>query len=193
MSGKWDELHALDRALLEPTEGDGYSRFESRSLIREIKKSVARGDDEITLILAKAFCQKHLVEAVGPTQECIIYCRVSSEQQALGHGLTRQLKVCSDYARQKDYSIVAVFSEIQSGIDPLPIRATAERMAKKRKCFILCEDASRWSRKGDSDVAPATVIMASYESERLDANIRALLEMHTANVRAGVSPPQIDA
>jgi hypothetical protein len=157
-----EDVGQLDRALL------------CSRLFIELQKSIERGgDDEVTVALARAPCEKHAQARI--TQSCVIYCRVSTEEQTNGHGLTRQLKCCADFARLKDYSIAAVFSEVASGIDPLPIRALVERMAKKNQLLILCEDHSRWSRKGSSDVPPAWVIMTS-ESERLfDEEMRAMI------------------
>lgn len=168
MSAEHPEINELSGELMSDEEP---VTFESGSLIRELRKSVARGDDEITLILAKAYCRKTIRES-GIAQACIIYARVSTEQQAYGTGLTRQLQVCSEYARQKDYLIDSVFCEVASGADPLPIRSLVERIAVEKQCLILCEDHTRWSRQGASDVPPRWVIMCSQMSALLDQHLR---------------------
>jgi len=107
--------------------------------------------------------------------ECVIYCRVSSESQTAGHGLTRQLEQCMAFAKERDYHVVAVFSEVASGIDPLPARAQAERMAARRHAKIVCENYDRWSRKGAEDVPPSNVEMASEAAQALDKEIHQIL------------------
>lgn len=107
--------------------------------------------------------------------ECVIYCRVSSESQALGSGLQRQLECCLAYAKKREYVVVAVFSEIGSGVDPLPARKQAERMASRRKAKILCENYDRWSRKGAEDAPPANVEMTSQVAQDTDDVLRAIL------------------
>lgn len=181
MKSKGAAFVALEEALQAPVDDD--LSFESSSLIRELKKSVAHGDDEVTLILAKAFCDKHL-KAQIPSQECVIYCRVSTEQQAIGGGLSRQLRACADYARRHDYIIAAIFSEVASGVDPLPVRATMERMATKRGCLILCEDHSRWPRKGADDLPPAFVRMTSESSMRFDKSLMEMIGKYGDGVTA---------
>ncbi len=104
--------------------------------------------------------------------ECVIYCRVSSESQTAGTGLSRQLNTCLRYARDREYFVAAVFSEVASGIDPLPARAQAERMATRRNAKIVCENYDRWSRKGATDAPPMNVEMASESARALDAEIR---------------------
>lgn len=111
--------------------------------------------------------------------ECIIYCRVSSEGQALRDGLRRQFVVCQGYAERKGYSVVAVFSEVASGVDDLPIRQTVERIASKRRCKIICEDYDRWSRKGAVDAPPASVEMATCIAHERENALRAIFSFPT--------------
>lgn len=177
---------ALEKELLEPEEDD-FASFESQSLIRELKKSVFRGDDEITLILAQAFCRKHLRRQ--PSQEAVIYCRVSSEQQALGGGLQRQIYTCCNYARALDYSLVGVYCEVASGAGQLPTRALVERIATKRGCLILCEDHSRWSRNGAEDVPPMHVKMCSAIEERFGDSVKELLVQYKTSILENQGKP----
>lgn len=77
----------------------------------------------------------------------IIYCRCSTMRQACGSSLARQLETSQAYARDRDYRIEAVFSEVASGDSRLPVRQVAERVADRRDCLILCESTDRWSRR----------------------------------------------
>lgn len=182
---------ALEDALSNTANEDAET-FHENPLLRELKKSVIRQEDELTLVLAKAFCEKHM-KAQFPGQECIVYARVSTEQQALKSGLARQINVCSDYARFNDYWIVAVFCEVASGIDPLPVRATIERIALKRGALILCEDHSRWSRKGVEDIPPAYVRMVSECERRFTDTVGELLVAYRnsllSTVNVAETPP----
>lgn len=168
------EVTALEKSLIQPI---GEAPFEETSLLREMRKAVVRGDDEISLILAKAFCEKFRRDEVS-AESCIVYCRVSTELQAVCDGLRRQLKRCSDFARQKDYWITSIFCEVASGADPLPIRALVERLAIKQQCIVLCEDYARWSRRGIADAPPPFVVMVSKTSAELDGQIREALSRH---------------
>lgn len=142
--------------LLEHSE-----RMLSSNLLAELKKAVIRGDEEVSIILARAVCQKFDMGNVRVVDECLIYARVSTDKQALGSGLSRQIDVCKEWAHQKNYRVVAVFCEVASGAGDLPIRTTVERIAAKRKCKIICEDFDRWSRRGIEDLPPKNVEMAS--------------------------------
>lgn len=106
--------------------------------------------------------------------ECVIYCRVSSAGQTAGHGLTRQLETCLAFAKARDYCVAAVFSEVASGIDPLPVRGQAQRMAARRHAKIVCENYDRWSRRGAIDAPPSNVEMASAAARALDREIRGI-------------------
>lgn len=140
-------------------------------LMVEAANAFRRGDDEVGLALAKAFCEKYSPPE-PPDAQCVIYCRVSTERQTTQSGLERQLKTCMEYAQAKNYSVVAVFSEVWSGADDLYARAQAERMAKARGCKIVCEDYDRWSRKGIEDMPPKNVEMASEAIREMDAELK---------------------
>lgn len=158
------------RELLEWNQG-----LLSSNLLYETQAAFARGDDEVAMVLAKALCEKYDPDRFRPRDECVIYCRVSSEQQTAGHGLTRQLEVCQKYASENRLHVVAVFSEVASGAGDLPIRAAAERVAKRRTCAIICEDYDRWSRKGVEDMPPKHVIMASDSLKMMEEELRKVL------------------
>lgn len=146
-------------------------------LVHEAKRAFARNDDEVGMALIQAYLEKFdrgIAEA-----ECVVYCRVSGERQAhKGSGLWRQLETCLDYAKRNNYAVVAVFSEIASGADELPVRATVQRMAEKRHCRVLCEDYDRWSRKGISDIPPAYVEMTSEAVTHFKEQVKDLFKMH---------------
>lgn len=147
----------------------------SSSLFQALQHAVNRGDKEVSLALARAVCNKFDADAVSPRPECVIYCRVSTDKQALGHGLKRQMDVCREWAEQKDYRVVSIFCEVASGADRLPVRATVERIAKKRGCKIICESFDRWSRKGVEDLPPANVEMASDCIRRMEEELAKIL------------------
>lgn len=109
--------------------------------------------------------------------ECVIYCRVSTEQQTKGHGLQRQLETCMAYARERGYVVVGVFSEVWTGADDLYARHQAERMARARGCQILCEDYDRWSRKGAADAPPPNVVMTSEIAKERNEALRGLFSI----------------
>jgi len=128
---------------------------------------------------------EHLVR---PNAECVIYCRVSTESQAKGSGLWRQMQTCMDYAKSKNYSVAAVFSEVWSGAEDLYVRSQVERVAKLRRCKIVCEDYDRWSRRGAEDLPPANVEMASDLAREFDEEMRRLFtpaQMYAAGGRIG--------
>lgn len=137
------------------------------------KQAFERGDSEVAMTLAKAFLEQHRIPG-PPDSDCVIYCRVSTEQQTKGSGLWRQLKTCMDYAKAKNYSVVAVFSEVWTGVDDLHVRGQVERMAKIRNCKILCESHDRWSRKGVDDLPPQNVEMTSEFEREFEEQMRKL-------------------
>lgn len=144
-----------------------------------------RGEDEVGMALVKAHVFKFAMPEPGAAASCVIYCRVSTPQQTKGSGLWRQLDTCQQFARERKLTVQAVFSEVASGIDPLPIRETAQRMAEASRCLLLCEDHSRWSRKGVEDLPPSNVVMTS-EAERLfEEEIRKIFSPFQLRVLAG--------
>lgn len=106
--------------------------------------------------------------------ECVIYCRVSTEQQAKGHGLQRQLERCIAYASERGYRVAAIFSEVWSGGDQLYARHQAQRMAEARGCKVVCESYDRWSRLGVEDLPPVYLEIASSDERALAADLKGL-------------------
>lgn len=144
-------------------------------LWRRFSQAIELREREVSEALGRALVTKFHARQVG-TQSCVIYCRVSSEVQMKGMGLWRQLKTCAEYASLKDFSIIGIFSEVASGVGPLPVRDMAVRMAQAHNALLLCEDASRWSRKGKSDAAPAYVLMTSEVSQEFEKEFNELME-----------------
>lgn len=106
--------------------------------------------------------------------ECVIYCRVSTEQQTKGHGLQRQLDECMKYARERGYVAVAVFSQVWTGAEDLYARHQAERMAKARNCKLVCETTDRWSRQGLADLPPKNLEIASEIEREAEGELKKL-------------------
>lgn len=91
--------------------------------------------------------------------DVVIYARVSSWQQAKGHGLERQLEKCMQYASDRGHVVCAVFSEVRSAKEEYIARQQAEKMARTRNGYIVCEAVDRWTRKGASDIPPNFVLL----------------------------------
>ena len=49
------------------------------------------------------------------TKNCIIDCRISSTKQASGGGLESQRMICENFAKQKNFNVLKVFSKVYSG------------------------------------------------------------------------------
>lgn len=139
-------------------------------LFKAARQAFMRGHEEVGMALALA----HIYKFARPSREesVVVYCRVSTQQQTKGMGLWRQLDTCQKYAHERNQSIIAVFSEVRSGDADLPVRAQAQRMAEAQGCKLLCEDYSRWSRKGASDVPPAYVVMTSEAERQIEEALR---------------------
>lgn len=92
--------------------------------------------------------------------QCIIYLRVSTRQQAFGHGLVRQLETCQDFAKQQKLWVRAVYTDIASGAGKLPNRSLAVAESKKLGIPILVETRCRWSRGPSEDTNYRHVLQA---------------------------------
>lgn len=85
-------------------------------------------------------------------RKAVIYCRVSSDKQVKeGHGLESQEKLCRDYAKQNEYTVVKVFYE--EGVtgkmfDRPAIKKLFEYLSKypKDKHIVIFDDIKRWAR-----------------------------------------------
>lgn len=109
--------------------------------------------------------------------QCVIYTRVSTRQQAWGHGLIRQLETCLNKAKTDNAYVVGVFTDICSGAGHLPQRQTAIQVASDHGCPIYVEAMDRWSRKGPSDlIAYGNVVSCSGWDAQFAETIRGLCD-----------------
>lgn len=87
--------------------------------------------------------------------ECVIYTRVSSKRQLKeGDGLKGQEKHCRDYADQRGYKVLAVFSEkaISGGDSNRPEMAELLEFLEKRNgkpIYVIIDDIKRFARDVD--------------------------------------------
>ncbi|MCK4946704.1 MAG: recombinase family protein, partial [Alphaproteobacteria bacterium] len=100
-------------------------------------------------------------------QQAIIYCRVSSPKQVTeGHGLASQETRCREYAKHKNYEVVAVFHE--EGItgklmDRPKMQDMLSFLKKHRKenHIIIIDDISRLARDIETHIYLRTAIDAA--------------------------------
>jgi len=88
--------------------------------------------------------------------EIVIYCRVSTPQQASdGNGLRTQFDACIEACGMMGWDVIAVFSEIGSGDArsprKLPARHQAVSMARKRDALLMVSQECRFSREMPDD------------------------------------------
>lgn len=154
-------------------------------LLKAARGLFMRGEVEAGAVLGIAHVYKFARFSGAPVESVVVYCRISSWGQAKGMGLWRQLDTCQRFARERNLSIIGAFSEVASGDGPLPVRAQAQRMAEMQGCNLLCEDYSRWSRKGASDVPPDYVVMTSEAERQIDEAVRKAFNPFQLRVLAG--------
>jgi DNA invertase Pin-like site-specific DNA recombinase len=80
----------------------------------------------------------------------VIYCRVSTDGQAKGNGLARQLESCMKFASDNKHNAVGCFSDVGSGSSgkKLDGRRQAVKMAYANDANIIVETTCRFSREG---------------------------------------------
>lgn len=83
--------------------------------------------------------------------QCVVYARVSTRQQAWGHGICRQIEACQQAAKTINAYVRAVYVDVCSGSGPMPQRALAIAEAKEHGCPIYVESVDRWTRTADDD------------------------------------------
>jgi site-specific DNA recombinase len=74
------------------------------------------------------------------TKRAVIYCRVSTDEQAKGYSLPTQLEACRTYAESHGYSIVNTFKDDYSGATPIEMRPEgrfAYEMLSKGEADVL--------------------------------------------------------
>src|SRR5690242_10114026 len=92
----------------------------------------------------------------------VIYCRVSSIKQTVeGGGLGSQESRCREYARNRGYSVLNVFTDDVSGsLIERPGMTEMLRFIKKQKrdCVVLIDDISRFARSIEAHLALRSAI-----------------------------------
>ncbi|MDP9365381.1 MAG: recombinase family protein [Chloroflexota bacterium] len=83
------------------------------------------------------------------TQRCVIYCRVSSDEQARGYSLPTQEASCRRYCADRGYEIVGVYHDAHSGteLDRPGLNATIESVAALCPAVVLLHDVDRLGRE----------------------------------------------
>lgn len=99
-------------------------------------------------------------------KKAIIYCRVSSAKQLkVGDGLHSQETRCREFARMKDYEVVAVFSDDASGgsVDRPGMKEALTYVRKHRALgiVILIDDVSRLARGLEQHLQLRSLISAA--------------------------------
>jgi DNA invertase Pin-like site-specific DNA recombinase len=83
--------------------------------------------------------------------QCIIYARVSTRQQAWGHGIVRQIECCQAQAKRDCAWVRSVYVDICSGMSEMPNRELAVAEAKEAGYPIYVEAIDRWTRRADDE------------------------------------------
>lgn len=121
--------------------------------------------------------------------QCIVYARVSTRQQAWGHGICRQIEACQQAAKRNNAYVRAVYVDVCSGAGPMPHRAMAVAEAKESGYPIYVESMDRWTRDSQDDTIDdeslSLVFCADWHSE-LSARVGTLVRKFMAgNAEAG--------
>src|SRR5215207_3097444 len=85
----------------------------------------------------------------GPGQSCIIYSRVSSDEQAKGYSLSTQEESCRRYCADHGYAIVGAFHDAHSGteLDRPGLNAAIEAVDALKPAVVLLHDVDRLGRE----------------------------------------------
>lgn len=78
--------------------------------------------------------------------QCIIYARVSTKQQAWGHGIVRQIECCQARAEKDRAFVRSVHVDVCSGSGPMPNRERAIAESRETGYPIYVEAIDRWTR-----------------------------------------------
>lgn len=118
--------------------------------------------------------------------QCIVYLRVSTRAQALGHGLIRQLEACQEFAKAGGLWVRAVYVDICSGSGQMPQRELAISEAEQHGIRILVESRDRWSRsKKDKHAQSALPISCAEYTVGFEREIAEIIHKHTRGVANG--------
>jgi len=83
--------------------------------------------------------------------QCIIYARVSTKQQAWGHGIVRQIECCQGRAKKDGAFVRSVYVDVQSGRGPLPQRELAIAEARDTGYPVYVEAIDRFTRNSEDE------------------------------------------
>jgi DNA invertase Pin-like site-specific DNA recombinase len=81
--------------------------------------------------------------------QCIVYARVSTRQQAWGHGIVRQIECCQQQAKSDKAFVRSVYVDVCSGTGTMPNRERAIEESKATGYPIYVEAVDRWTRQAD--------------------------------------------
>src|SRR5919112_5801444 len=84
-----------------------------------------------------------------PNQRCIIYSRVSSDEQAKGYSLSTQEESCRRYCADHGYSIVGAYHDAHSRteLDRPGLNAAIEAVDAFKPAVVLLHDVDRLGRE----------------------------------------------
>lgn len=83
--------------------------------------------------------------------QCIVYARVSTRQQAWGHGIVRQIECCQQQAKLDNAWVQAVYVDVCSGTGAMPNRERAIAESKETGYPIYVEAVDRWTRRENDE------------------------------------------
>ncbi len=82
-------------------------------------------------------------------QRAIIYCRVSSDEQARGYSLPTQEESCRRHCADRGYAVLGVYHDAHSGteLDRPGLNAAIEAVAALKPTVVLLHDVDRLGRE----------------------------------------------
>lgn len=83
--------------------------------------------------------------------QCIVYARVSTKQQAWGHGIIRQIECCQQQAKKDNAFVRSMYVDVCSGAGAMPNRERAIAESKETGYPIYVEAVDRWTRQSDDE------------------------------------------
>ncbi|MDQ3692615.1 MAG: recombinase family protein [Chloroflexota bacterium] len=86
---------------------------------------------------------------MAPAKNCIIYVRVSSDEQARGYSLPTQVESCCRYSTERGYTVVGTFQDAHSGteLDRPGLNATIAAVAALKPHAVVLHDVDRLGRE----------------------------------------------
>jgi DNA invertase Pin-like site-specific DNA recombinase len=86
--------------------------------------------------------------ALASVPRCIIYCRVSSDEQARGYSLPTQEESCRHYCAERGYTMLNVFHDAHTGteLDRPGLNAAIETVAQLQPAVVVLHDVDRLGR-----------------------------------------------